>query len=263
MLISSMQSLKIIKFIGINSLILLSFFGIFFAAGAQEGGPVTNEEVPREATLQEQRGSTEERQEVRAERQEIRAENIEERQEMRAEGLETKREDRAEAIEIRQETRAGNTEARQEVRAERAGALAEVRQKRVLNLSANISNRMEAAIARLFIISERLSARIEKLTAAGIETTAASSKLREANVYLTQARANLANIDNLVYGATTSPEPRVGWQNVRTVYAETARLIRSAHLAIRETIVLLKVATANQRQNPGTEAETAETETTE
>ena len=55
------------------------------------------------------------------------------------------------------------------------------RQNRVLNLSANISNRMEGAIARLATINERLGSRIEKLTAAGIDTNAATAKLKESN----------------------------------------------------------------------------------
>jgi len=208
-----MQSLKMIGVVGINILILLSFFGIFFAAQAEESATTTNEEVAGEATLQDQQGTIEDQQNLRT---------------------------------------------------ERAGSLEAVRQSRVLNLSANISNRMEAVLTRLFTISERLSSRIEKITALGTDTNAAKNKLTEASEFLTQARINLANIDSLVYNATTSTEPKLGWENVRAVYTETARLIRSAHLALRETIALLKTAiNRNLDQSTTTLNENITAETTE
>ncbi len=151
----------------------------------------------------------------------------------------------------------------QNLRNERGGSLDEVRQARILNLAANISNRMEAAIARLVNITTRLNTRIEKQTALGVNTTAATNKLLEANSLLTQARSNLSNIDTLVYNATTSPEPRLNWRNVRTVYTETAQLIRRAHLALRETIILLKTPSANNDQSTTTDNTSTTTETAE
>lgn len=148
-------------------------------------------------------------------------------------------------------------ESQQNLRTSKAGALDEIHQNRILNLSANISNRMEAAIARLFTIATRLSSRIEKTTSLGIDTIAAANKLNEANTLLTQARINLANIDTLVYNATTSPEPRVSWEKVRTVYVETAGLIRRAHQTIRETIALLKTAETTPNLNQSTTTEPA------
>ncbi|HMO78018.1 MAG TPA: hypothetical protein PKD95_02370 [Candidatus Paceibacterota bacterium] len=250
-----MQSVKIIRVFGINSLILMGFFGFFLVAGAQEN-TATNGAPPNETVRSEQRSNIEVQQGTRVEAQET-------RQETRVESQETRQENRTEAAELRQETRAENIETRQVLREERMGALAEVRQKRILNLSANISNRLEAAIARLFIISDRIAARIEKLAAAGIATSAASSKLREANDYLAQARANLANIDEQVYNATTSPEPRANWENVRATYAETSRLIRSAHQALRETISLLKAAVTERNQNPSAAVENSNAAATE
>lgn len=146
-----------------------------------------------------------------------------------------------------------------------AGALNEVRQGRVLNLAANLSNRMEAAIDRLLTITNRVSTRIDKLTVLGTDTNAAVIKLNEANELLSQAKINLSNIDQLVYNATTSPEPGVGWQNVRTVYTETAKLIRQAHRTIFETIALLKESITKRDQNLSTTTSPVEpgTETTE
>ena len=147
---------------------------------------------------------------------------------------------RAEQIEQRQASTTIRQEQRTEVRAERQAALSEARQQRVLNLSANVSNRMGAAIDRLFSVIERLEARIDKMKQAGSDTNAAETKLREAAGHIANAQAILSDIDNLVYNATTSEQPLTYWQEVRTTYQEAARLIRAGHQALRETIALLK-----------------------
>ena len=78
---------------------------------------------------------------------------------------------------------------------------------------------------------------------------------------MAQARDNLANIDSLVYDATTAPEPKAGWQNVRAVYAESARLIRGSHLALREVIGLLKTSITDRERNLNAEVRANNNET--
>ena len=73
------------------------------------------------------------------------------------ERVELRQENRAEVQTTRTEERAERVEVRQEVRSERREALKDAQQKRILNLSANISNRMEAAIGRIEIIIERFN----------------------------------------------------------------------------------------------------------
>lgn len=158
-------------------------------------------------------------------------------------------EERQAALEERVETR-------QAVRADRQAALSEIRQQRILNLSANISNRMDAAVARLFSVIERLETRIVKMQQTGFDTTAAETKLREAAEQVASARALLSNIDTLVYNATTSEQPLTNWQEVRTTYQEVARLIRASHQSLRETIALLKGSVPT----PVTATTTVETE---
>lgn len=167
----------------------------------------------------------------------------------------TTTEERATALEERQEQRA-------EIRNQRQSVLSSVRQQRVLNLSANISNRMEAAIQRLFNIVSRLEQRIAKLNAEGINTEAASEKLRGAAQSLASARATLGNIDTLVTQATTSPEPLTAWQAVRGVYQQAATEIRASHLALRETISLLKQAVTSGANQPSDTPETTDTAST-
>lgn len=182
--------------------------------------------------------------------------------EERGTALEERQQERSDLVEERQESRAEAIENRDAVRADRQAALTEIRQQRVLNLAANISNRMEAAISRLFNIVERTEGRIAKLKLAGVDTTAAESKLREAAQLLASARAGLTNIDTLVSEATSSPEPKSAWQNVRNVYKETGTQIRASHQALRETIALLKQA-LNQAENRPPEVATSTTETEE
>ncbi len=202
---------------------LLLFGTLILSASAQETATSSEEEtVDRERPTLEDRGTA----------------------------LEERQQERSELLEERQENHEAAVEARQEVRAERQSALTEIRQQRVLNLSANISNRMEGAINRLFNIVERMEERINKLNAAGVDTTAATAKLREAAQLLAEARATLGNIDTLVFEATSSTEPKTAWQNVRTVYQEAGSQIRASHQALRESIALLKQAVTDRENQP-------------
>jgi len=158
------------------------------------------------------------------------------------ERVELRQENRAEVQTTRTEERAERVEVRQEVRSERREALKDAQQKRILNLSANISNRMEAAIGRIEIIIERFNQRITKLKALGIDTASAEVKISESTRLLVEARAKLAGIDTTVFNATTSNDPRFDWQNVKTIYRETAALIKASHQSLREALVLLKEA---------------------
>ncbi len=139
-------------------------------------------------------------------------------------------------------TEARTPEQRQELRQEQQSALRETIQQRIINLSANMSNRMEAAIERFYNIIGRLESRIGKLKQTGVDTAIVETKLREATQLLAEAKTKLNNIDNLVYSATTSTQPKSDWKIVRETYLETGRLIRASHQALRETVALLKTA---------------------
>ena len=135
-------------------------------------------------------------------------------------------------------------EQRQEMREEKRTTLQQVKQQRIINLSANISNRMEAAMTRFYNIISRLETRIEKLKQDNVDTASASTKLREASQLLAEAKTKLKDIDTLVINATTSEQPQSDWKEVRETYLEAGRLIRASHQALRETIALLKTAVA-------------------
>ncbi len=131
---------------------------------------------------------------------------------------------------------------RQDLRSERRGALSEVRQQRIINLAANISNRMDAAVNRLFNIISRIESRIQKLSLNGVDTSAAQDSLQEASRTLAEARALLRDIDTLVYEATTNEGAYGKWEDLRTRYQTIASLIRGTQTSLRETIANLKEA---------------------
>jgi hypothetical protein len=217
-----MTILKVKQLPTIICLVFLTFFSLFYVADAQTS--TTTEDLTEQRISPETRGD-----------------NIQERQA-----------GRVEAIEQRQEVRTERIETRQTVREERQAALTSIKQQRILNLAANISNRMEAAIERIFNIIDRLETRIKKLNELGINTSSAEARLREAAQVVSEARAKLNNIDSLVQNATTAAEPKTAWQTVRQTYIETGSLIRKSHQSLREVITLLKAAIAEADLNRNT-----------
>lgn len=150
------------------------------------------------------------------------------------------REDRAANRTERQEEREINRAERQEIRQERQAELTEVRQQRVINLAANVSNRFDATISRLFKIVERLESRLIKLESNGADISGAQASLRQASANLTEARSLMLTIDTEVNAATTSNNPRAAWQAVKARYQQVAELIRSAHANLRQAVAQIK-----------------------
>ena len=167
-----------------------------------------------------------------------RRETVLENQAARAEAMDAREASSTERQEIREERQ---TE-RVEVREERRASLASFRQDRIINLAANISNRMDAATERLFNLIGRLESRMQKMEQNGYNTGAAAAKLREASQTLAEAKTAMADIDALVYAATTSEQPRSNWQAVRERYVVVGGLIRQTHTELREALSLLKTA---------------------
>jgi len=142
----------------------------------------------------------------------------------------------------------------------RQRVLESFRQERIVNLGANLSNRMDAAVERFFTIITRLESRILKLDATGISAEAATSELRAAATLLSETRALLTDIDAKVFAAATSPSPFSAWQDVRDQYLKIATNIRSVQSTLRNVIALLKEAVVvgvSAPLLPGTGTETA------
>ncbi len=118
-------------------------------------------------------------------------------------------------------------------------------QKRLINLAANISNRLEGLIMRMRQITNRVEQRIETQEAAGYNVDAARASLQNANASLDTASRQLKNIDADVNYAFRSQDPKTEWTKVRSTYIAARDTIRQAHTELRTTVSLLKSATPN------------------
>ena len=135
--------------------------------------------------------------------------------------------------------------------------LSERTQKRIINLAANISNRLDGIHDRMTQIAGRLEDRIEKQASEGYEVTAAQNSLAAARVALETARRDLSTIDRKVVSAVGSPDPKTGWKDVHATYIVARDNIKIAHTELRNTISNLKSAT--QLPSPTETATTTET----
>jgi chromosome segregation ATPase len=127
-------------------------------------------------------------------------------------------------------------------------------QERIINLSANMSNRIEAMEERLSRISARLESRLNKMTATGLETQEAAQQLAEANQRLSEVRGRLTTIDADVINAVTAESPVVKIIELQRSYRTMANTLRNAHTDLIATLVLLKQAT----NPPAVETEVSE-----
>ncbi len=167
------------------------------------------------------------------------------------------------SLEVDQEEITRQNELAKQQRLENQVTLSETRQLRIINLAANISNRMEAAVERLFVIITRLEARIAILNQSSFDTTVPAATLRQAAKTLAEARTMLGDIDLMVQNATTSDRPYSAWQTLKLHYQKVAVLIRQTHSELRQVISELKSVAAGTLPNTNISEEDIEVVTDE
>lgn len=123
-------------------------------------------------------------------------------------------------------------------------ALTERTQTRIRNLAANVSNRMDAAIARLEQISQRTASRIDILSDRGIDTTQARELLADAQSDLAVARSTIAPIDENVATFVGSRQPITEWHRIRQQFTDTRSSIVGAHETLQTVVETLRQAIA-------------------
>jgi len=163
----------------------------------------------------------------------------------RAAAVQTREEALSERATAQADARASTSAARenmQEERAERRAELNDRAKERITNLAANISNRMDAAAARIQDIIIRLESRISKLESAGLDTSEASAALASAQRSINAAVVSLAGIDVTVQTAVTAEDPRAAWQEVRVAYGSIQAQLRTANTEMRASVQALKDA---------------------
>jgi hypothetical protein len=129
---------------------------------------------------------------------------------------------------------------RREDIAERRAALNERAQERIINLSANVSNRIDAVINRLLNITDRLESRANKIAATGVDTTAAKVEIFNARVAITAAANTMSNIDQEVVNMASASDARAAWLSLRSTYRQTQQSVLSARQSLRNAVSLLK-----------------------
>lgn len=165
---------------------------------------------------------------------------------------------------------------RTELQANADGRRAELQtraQDRIINLSANISNAMDAAVIRLQNIVSRLHSRINKLKALGVDTTQAEASLQSAQDAIDSAINELSNIDEQVAEVVGSEDVKTAWAETKAVYLSVHNHLKTARSELRATVAALKEAIAATelnrgvsdavRSNSNTGSESGLTETTE
>ncbi|OIP77152.1 MAG: hypothetical protein AUK16_02435 [Parcubacteria group bacterium CG2_30_44_11] len=217
-----MPSIKT-SFATVSLFILFIFACLAYAANAQESKPASAELTPQEryAVMEAEREA------ARAAREASFAEMKTERETIKAE---------------RQADMASSSEVRQAALVERRAALDVRAQKRITNLAANISNRMDAAVARLNQIIDRLTARTTELEAKGVDTVEAEVHIADAKTAVDAAAALLADIDEEMASVTGSESPREKWTAVREIFLNVKAELVKARESLRAAVASLKAA---------------------
>jgi len=152
--------------------------------------------------------------------------------------------ERSEAIRLKKEEIQTN-------RADRKAVLQASAQTRITNLSANLSNRMDAAVNRMQNVIDRLTSRINKLNELGIDTSTALDSLDKAQQEIDQAKTVLSTIDDDVANFVGSEDPRANWQKLKLTFTEIRDSIKASHQSLRATVENLKKAIAKAKIDRG------------
>jgi hypothetical protein len=126
---------------------------------------------------------------------------------------------------------------------QRQAALQARSQERIINLTANVSNRIDAIIVRFLNISQRLESRIEKVNANGLNTSEATRHLAEAQAIITEISTTMQGIDTAVAQALSSADVRTNWQTVRATLTSAQNNIERANRTLTACITAIETAT--------------------
>jgi len=129
----------------------------------------------------------------------------------------------------------------EERRTERKTALDKNIQERIINLTRNVTDRLNAGIYRMENIVVRLESRITKMKAEGYTTETAEGKLREAQSTLRVAKTTLSE-SRPAQQAVSSDVPREAFREIRAQMQGVQELLRQTQSLLKETVALLRVS---------------------
>lgn len=130
---------------------------------------------------------------------------------------------------------------RQEIREVRKAALERNIQERIINLTQNVIDRLNAGIHRMENIAVRLESRITKMKTEGYNTAAAEAKLENAQSMLRVAKTVFSE-SRSAQQAVSSDNPREAFKEIRAQVQGAQELLKQTHALLKETVALLRVS---------------------
>ena len=130
-----------------------------------------------------------------------------------------------------------------ETQTERGVALSTAQQVRLINLAANISNRLETTHDRLANITDRLETRANRSADSGANLSTVTEAITATRISLQSASTRLENIDVTVFETATAANPRQVWQETKRTYRATQADLQAARASLKKAITALKTRT--------------------
>jgi uncharacterized transporter YbjL len=138
-----------------------------------------------------------------------------------------------------------------------ASTLTPAQQKRVTNLSANVSNKLDATTVRLTNIVLRMESRMRLMEQAGMDVRAAQIQIDAAKSELETIRVGLKNIDTEVARVTSSEKPQQEWIRVRNILTNTHTNLQQTKQILQSALDALKGAQPRSIPAPQTSTTTS------
>jgi chromosome segregation ATPase len=123
-----------------------------------------------------------------------------------------------------------------------SNTLTPAQQKRVTNLSANISNTLDATIVRLTNIVLRMQSRMRIIEQEGKDISNQRTQLEAAKKELERLRATLRTIDTDVAKVTSSEKPQQEWLRVRKTFVDASTNLQQVKQTLQEALNAMKTA---------------------
>lgn len=118
--------------------------------------------------------------------------------------------------------------------------LTPAQQKRVANLSANISNTLDATSVRLSNILLRIASRVRSMEQEGKEVTSVKTNIENITTQLQTIRTTLHHIDADVAKVTSSEKPQQEWLTLRKTFTDTNINLQQVKQSLQEVLTTIK-----------------------
>jgi hypothetical protein len=121
-------------------------------------------------------------------------------------------------------------------------------QQRVINLAANISNRMDAMVDRQQNILTRLQSRVLKMTQAGYDVSDTTNYLNDAVRLTANARQRLSGIDAEVQTAAGAGNPQFMWEQVVVTFTDIKNTLKTNNQVMLQATENLELIVQQSRK---------------